>query len=219
MPDFKRSTYAKIIFMCFLFLGLCQGYSKYVTQQFLIDPVATGATKVYGEITTKNPFLGKLNLDNSTKTSGIALLIATYARNNNSSLEIKLTDESGSLIIKKIINSGDIKDNSYYQVLFPNDYKLNSKIVNVSITSLNAVPGNAVTVYLNSKNQIVYGLPVEHNKYLPLVLIILALFCFLFESPKILPCCFSTVFSILSRRSIFFVLNLSKSSILFFRCE
>lgn len=105
--------------------------------------------------------------DNDT-IEGISLFFGTYARQNDSNINVLLKSD-GIIVEKWILDSGQLIDNSYH------DFLLKTKVVNsrgkiytIEITSDAVVESNAVTLYKNDSveenNLTLNDIVVENSK-------------------------------------------------------
>lgn len=77
----------------------------------------------------------------------VGIFFATYARSNTAMVEITLADSSG-LLARQVLSTADIADNSWVSFTLPTPLKhcVGRDLV-LTITSPDASPGNAVTVW------------------------------------------------------------------------
>lgn len=80
---------------------------------------------------------------------GISLLLATYGRENSSEYQAEINDlTSGTSLYSDTIKTQNLRDNSYYNFLFNSSVIINTNhLYEISISSDNAVSGNAITIW------------------------------------------------------------------------
>ena len=81
----------------------------------------------------------------------VSVQMATYARRNSGTIELKLKDADGNIVIDKILDVGEILDNEYYDLRFPTIPNSQNKIYTLSIEAKDSVPGNAVTAWMTKE--------------------------------------------------------------------
>ncbi len=102
---------------------------------------------VIGEITTDTVFTQNFKSENNGELIGITLLMATYGRENNTSVVFSVY-EGDNLLASKKINTNSIADNEKFTFSFDQSITLQrEKIYTLSISSPDGVIGNAVTIY------------------------------------------------------------------------
>lgn len=115
-----------------------------------------GITPV-GEIIKGNT-IGQVFQVNTEKIKKIQLKMATFARENTSMITFEIreyyNDTVGGIVYSKIINSADIKDVEYMDITFKDGLGVEAnKKYYFELTSSDAEPGNAVTIYRTSDGQ------------------------------------------------------------------
>ena len=102
-----------------------------------------------GEITSETQVIQSIPVH--TKTSGIAILFATYARVNSGDVTVRITGEqSGDVYADIVLNAADMQDNSFVSIPFEHAADRSSdNLLSVKITS-NCNPGSAVTIWSSS---------------------------------------------------------------------
>lgn len=111
-----------------------------VVQDFSNHPV--------GEITPQRT-VGQSFVPNHNHLSGIAVLMATYARTNRCSVNFHLRlDGSDQDIYKQELDCSAVRDNSWVRVNFPPVNDSPGKKFVFFFESQNGRPGNAVTVWM-----------------------------------------------------------------------
>jgi len=95
-------------------------------------------------VSSNIPFVQKFNI-RENDLSRLDILISTYGRENNSNIEIELSDGKTS-VFKKRFDAKQLKDNSYMKLEFE---KLSSKNKDFMLTirSDNSDPGKAIAVW------------------------------------------------------------------------
>lgn len=79
--------------------------------------------------------------------SSVALFCANYQRNNNGKVIISLFEEStDNLIVSKDVALKDVKDNEYYNIVFPKQNDSKGKQYMLTVNSVDGSVGNAITV-------------------------------------------------------------------------
>nr|WP_307990860.1 hypothetical protein [uncultured Niameybacter sp.] len=100
---------------------------------------------VLPEITKNTPVSTTFNspINNLNK---IELIIGTYGRENNSTLQVKLINEEEEKIYDEIISAKDLKDNEAYTLNFKEQKNSKNKNYKLEIVS-DADKGNGITIY------------------------------------------------------------------------
>lgn len=98
-----------------------------------------------GEILPEAKLVQSIALNGSDRVVAIEILFATYMRKNEGRLQVVISDafDQELLVVKE--NTADFSDNSYRRYELPR--MLESGVYNLEITSLDSVPGQAVTVW------------------------------------------------------------------------
>ncbi len=100
-----------------------------------------------GEITKDTVFTQKFVADDDGELTGITLLMATYARENNTTVVFSLY-EGDVLLSERSINTSGLADNNGFTVSFEKPITLQrDNIYTLSISSPDGTIGNAVTIY------------------------------------------------------------------------
>ena len=106
--------------------------------------------KHIGEITS-DTVIKQTFLSNDNNLCAITIMFATFARTNTSSVNLRLYDENDILINEEIIKNETMKDNSYLLYEFAKIEDSRKKKYTLVISSNDAGPGNAVTVWCTDK--------------------------------------------------------------------
>ena len=77
----------------------------------------------------------------------VRFIIATYSRKNTSNLKVKIT-EGEFTVFATSVNSAKLRDNQSYIATFSKIVNSHNKLFHIFLSSSDAKPGNAVTVYL-----------------------------------------------------------------------
>ncbi|MEW4431794.1 glycosyltransferase 87 family protein [Paenibacillus pabuli] len=130
---------------------------NYGNELINIEKVHGNAMTPIGEILKDNTIGQVFHID-SNKIKKIQLKMATFARENSSTIKFEIHEYNnkkvGKTIFSKEINSNLIKDNDYENITFGNglEVKANQKYI-FEITSLDAQTGNAVTIYRTNESR------------------------------------------------------------------
>ena len=84
--------------------------------------------------------------------SEIIIMFATYIRTNKCTIKLQLFDANHVLIDEKLIEASELKNNSYFRYKFQNLADSIDKQYLLVVTSSNATPGNAVTIWRTDAN-------------------------------------------------------------------
>jgi hypothetical protein len=87
----------------------------------------------------------------------INVLAATYARKNSGTIKIEIYIKKEKPILIKEIDVSKIADNDYVSIDIPKQAKSKGKSYVISITSVDGIPGNAITFWENSTNPYLNG--------------------------------------------------------------
>lgn len=98
--------------------------------------------QIVGEILAGTKIEQEIYLPNNIKKYGI--MFATYARPNSGSIKIEL--EQGDKKIEELLDVSSISDNSIYYLNIDRK-KFDEGIAKLSITGIDGVEGNAITIY------------------------------------------------------------------------
>jgi len=104
-----------------------------------------------GEI-TGDTILKQTFVSSNNNLCEIQIMFATFARSNSCSINLQLYDDEDTLIDEKTMSSKEMMDNSYliYKFDYINDSR--NKRYSIVISSKDAVPGNAVTIWCTNKD-------------------------------------------------------------------
>lgn len=107
-------------------------------------------TGVIGEI-TDGVEIQQYIQPNAEYIKGISLFLGTYARENNGTMKITLSDKANNnTLFEKNIDISKLKDNSMYYVDFEDSIRtLSGQEYILTITTENSEVGNALTIYYN----------------------------------------------------------------------
>lgn len=109
--------------------------------------------EIYGDITVGQSFLSPNNGLNA-----VSILFGTYGRDNNGNLTFHLrTDPSSSDIVTIVVNTSKIPDNNYYTFKFFPINNSSGKSYFFFVDSHDSSPGNAVTLYFDSRDSYQQG--------------------------------------------------------------
>jgi hypothetical protein len=120
--------------------------------------------EIHGNIQTGQTFLAEYN-----GLTGIDVLMATYNRKNTGECIFHLKDDinSNEDLFSQEIDISQIKDNTYFNFDFPKIRDSKGKKIYFYIDAPYSQPGNAITIWSNSKDtykegeKIVNGIPSE----------------------------------------------------------
>ena len=111
----------------------------------------TNPDKPVGELTkdlvVSQSFIAELN-----GLRKIDVLAATYARGNSGKVKIEVYEVNKETIFSEIRDVSKINDNSNISILIPNQPYSKSRNYVMTFTSIDGVPGNAITLWENSTN-------------------------------------------------------------------
>ena len=105
--------------------------------------------------------IGELTVGNEISQSFVAeadglrkidVLAATYARKNFGKIKVEVFENSKQLILTKELDVSKITDNGYLSILIPKQLNSKGKSYQISFTSMDGTPGNAITFWENSTN-------------------------------------------------------------------
>lgn len=110
--------------------------------------------------------IGELTVGNEISQSFVAeadglrkidVLAATYARENFGKIKVEVFENNKQLILTKELDVSKITDNGYLSILIPKQLNSKGKSYQISFTSMDGTPGNAITFWENSTNPYPYG--------------------------------------------------------------
>lgn len=105
--------------------------------------------------------IGELTAGNEISQSFVAeadglrkidVLAATYARKNFGKIKVEVFKNKKQLIVTKELDVSKITDNGYLSILIPKQLNSKGKSYQISFTSMDGTPGNAITFWENSTN-------------------------------------------------------------------
>jgi CRISPR/Cas system endoribonuclease Cas6 (RAMP superfamily) len=99
----------------------------------------------------------------NNKLHAISVMMATYARKNNSKIKFSLLNESNTEIASQEIEAKKIRDNNFYSLIIPTIPNSKGKRYHFIISSPDAKPGNAVSAYMTDNKQYVDGILMINN--------------------------------------------------------
>ena len=99
-----------------------------------------------GQITVDNTVLQSFKLSGNNFDE-IDVLFATYGRKNTGSVQVSLTDSSGTNIFQQSLDVSNLRDNTFVPFKFPPVKNSSGKTFSLSISSSNTNHKNAVTVW------------------------------------------------------------------------
>jgi hypothetical protein len=112
-------------------------------------------------ITNHDKPIGELTVGNEITQSFVAeddglrkidILAATYARKNSGKIKVEVFENKKQLILTKELDVSKITDNGYLSILIPKQLESKGKRYKISFTSIDGIPGNAITFWENSTN-------------------------------------------------------------------
>jgi len=112
-------------------------------------------------ITNPDKPIGELTVGNKITQSFVAekdglrqidVLAATYARKNSGKIKIEVFANTKQLILSEEVDVSKITDNAYLSILIPKQIESKGKKYKVTFTSIDGMPGNAITFWENSNN-------------------------------------------------------------------
>lgn len=109
--------------------------------------------------TVTQSFLAEYN-----NLAAISVMMATYGRNNNSKIKFTLSADDKSIIATHEIEASKIIDNAFYYFTIPVIHLSKGKTYHLMINSIDAQPGNALTVWLTDKNHYAHGILMDNDK-------------------------------------------------------
>lgn len=170
--------FPKNIFLLVLFIYLVISFIPQLVNNNVVIYNSVTSDGVLDEIVDK-PIEQKISTENITRFDHLNILFGTYNRKNNSIYQFDLLEDN-QVIYSKKINSSKLIDNSY-ESLSVGKIKVNSKHeYKFVITPIKVSPGNGVTIYNNSKENILnYSLTSESDFYY-VVIIISVIFLIIF---------------------------------------
>lgn len=163
----------KVIFLALVFIILiCSTniiYQKYVENfnkipQYISDNDTVTKDLTLDPITSNQKIVQVLNFqDSNNSIAGLGLCFATYGRENQSKVLIKITDDiTSKVMLNKSIDAKELKDNEYYNIMFDEPCKTNK--LTVEITSDTEKSDQAVTLWLtDSSHKTARGITLATN--------------------------------------------------------
>ena len=94
---------------------------------------------------------------NDDNLAAIGFLTATYGRSNTSLLVVKILDDQGNLIVVREFPAQSVKDNKELVIKFEPFPEAKGREFSVSVSSPDAVSGNALTVWASREDLIEKG--------------------------------------------------------------
>lgn len=134
-------------------------------QQSQISTEMLSADAVIGELLAGQSVSQEFKVETDT-VDAISVMGATYERNNSDTLIFSVEDKSGNILASEALNTVNLPNNSLWTVTFSDPVKnIKGKSLVLRITSQNATPGNAVTLYYGSRmNAGKFDIAVHQNK-------------------------------------------------------
>lgn len=105
----------------------------------------------FGEITSSNNLVEEYEMKQDTTIDRIDILAATFQRKNTNVNFIELS-ENNIPFYSTEIDSIDIEDNSFISISGFHKKLRRGKILTITITSTDGTNGNAITVWINTRN-------------------------------------------------------------------
>jgi len=166
----KRKLTIFVVFIIIIIVSGLRAYGNWETAIYDTN-VSTSAYENVGEIHNdtiiKQEFYCEFN-----GLSGLNIRAATYNRINSSRLRYSVKDEAADNIVAEgIINTSELKDNSFNEILFPtiNDSKNRNYVL--EIRTENAEEGNSVTIFKTEKGDSSGALIVNDEEILDRALV------------------------------------------------
>jgi len=100
---------------------------------------------------TKDIVIKQTFLSNENNLCGIWIMFATFTSNNTSTINLKLYDENEVLIAEETIQTAAMKACAYLPFNFTGINDSLGRFYTLVVSSEDAVPGNAVTIWLTNK--------------------------------------------------------------------
>ena len=144
----KISSALIIIIVTIIFIFL---FYKLTGNKYVVDEIGYTNNIPFGAITKENSLKQYHSFEHAVTLSDIDIFLATYNNKNTCDVEFTLYKNDNE-IYHHIINAENIKDNQYYTLSNINQLYQAEDVLSLVITSPNGTPGNAITVWMNSKD-------------------------------------------------------------------
>lgn len=155
--NITKKSLALILLIYFVITGmfyLLAGDSLFFKEQTssMID-----AKYTCGEVLKEQTLKQKLSVS-TDEINGFQLYGATYGRNNNDILNIKVLDSNNSILSQTTLNTSNLPDNSIWEIDLEKDVEVKeNETYYLEITSNNGVQGNAISLYYGDSVSAVRG--------------------------------------------------------------
>jgi len=132
-------------------------YNRTMRPRYLSQSYDINNDKPVGEILPSTQF--NQTFESSKDIDAVSLLLATYARKNTSQLSVQIKNLTlGQIVLDKTFPAENFLDNSHYLFVFENDDTYEgSAQYEIRVSSPDASPGNAVTIWSSGKDEYIDG--------------------------------------------------------------
>lgn len=89
--------------------------------------------------------------------AAVGILLATYARSNSNQTSVQVQDESGQVLFVSEFDASKVADNEYKNFIFPAIEDSKNRVFTIVISSLDGIPGNAITAWASSQDNYLAG--------------------------------------------------------------
>lgn len=138
------------IFLCFLLLALIFAFIKAPVEE-IIDIGAPSEGNTIGVVLSNTVFEQTFTAQNDGLCR-IDILLATYARTNNSNVTMQVFDGEKEVLMSTTVPASEIKDNSFFTLNFTPISSSKGKIFSFTLTSDTEDGGNAITSWASFNN-------------------------------------------------------------------
>ncbi len=156
MPDQKKNSETrkfikKICLFLALILVVCLVVNQNVSnRERCTEHVVSSAT--VGEIVAGRTIAQSVQVK-SSYLYGFSLRFATYGKVITSHVRVVLQDESDAVLFDRTFNASILKDNQFYEFRFDEPLSgVKNQSLRISVSSPDAVPGNALTIWSSNEN-------------------------------------------------------------------
>lgn len=157
-----------------LIIIICSGIRAYGNWERALynTDINTSAYENIGEM-HNNTVIRQGFYSKSNGLSGFAIKVATFNRANNSKLIYRVEDEdTGQTVAEGIINTEDLKDNSFNEISFTKISDSRNKNYVLEIQDDNAAEGNGIALFKTQKGNLSESLMINDEEIINQALVI-----------------------------------------------
>jgi len=167
----KKKLAILVISLIIIIISGIRAHGNWESALYNTD-ISTSAYENIGEM-HDNMVIRQGFYSKSNGLSGFSIKVATYDRANNSQLIYRVRDEeTGQTVVEGIINTEDLKDNSFNEISFSKISNSRNKNYVLEIQDDNAAAGNGIAFFKTAAGNLSQSLMVNDEEIVDQALVI-----------------------------------------------